>query len=159
MDVPAQDQVDARLRPRRQRAFAPIQQVGQVGLYLGANGVMRDHDAQLARPGLAQALRDPGDLRVRDLAVFMAARPRGVHAYRQQPWAFEHGFQHRAQRAPVVAVWVQRAGEHVVQRDVMVARHGQHGQRQALDEPTCRGELRPPRALRDVTAKHHQIGL
>ncbi|KAG1483080.1 hypothetical protein G6F53_014071 [Rhizopus delemar] len=56
MDVPAQDQVDARLGPGRQRALAPDQQIGEIGFDLGAHRVVRHHDPQLARAGLAQAL-------------------------------------------------------------------------------------------------------
>ncbi|MOA24730.1 hypothetical protein D3C78_1454220 [compost metagenome] len=119
--------------------------------------MVRHHDAQLARARLAQALRHAGDLRIGYFAVLAAARPRGVHADGEQARIFEHWLQHRAQRALVVAVRIERAREQVEKRDVVVARHGQHRQRQAFDEFAGGGELPAPRALRDVAAEHDQI--
>ncbi|KAG1542680.1 hypothetical protein G6F50_014074 [Rhizopus delemar] len=98
MDVPAQDQVDARLGPGRQRALAPDQQIGEIGFDLGAHRVVRHHDPQLARAGLAQALGHAGDLRIGNFTVLAAPGPCGVHADGQQTGVLEHGLQHRAQR-------------------------------------------------------------
>ncbi|MNV85358.1 hypothetical protein D3C71_1793080 [compost metagenome] len=109
----AQHQVDSRLRPGRQRAFAPDQQVGQVRLHLGAHGMVRHHDAQLPGPRLAQPLGYPGDLRIGDLAVLAAPGARGIHADGQHACVLEHRLEDRAQGPLVVAVGIQRTREHV----------------------------------------------
>ncbi|MCY1545066.1 hypothetical protein D9M68_809900 [compost metagenome] len=120
--------------------------------------MVRHHDPQLPGPGLAQALGDAGDLSGRDLAVLAAPGRGRVHADGQQAVVLEHGLQHGAQGPLVVTVGVERAREDVEQGNVMVTRHGQDRQRQALDEFARGGELAAPGALRDVAAEDDQLG-
>jgi hypothetical protein len=157
VDVAGEDELGAGLRELLEHAAA----TGERPLARSPGGigklVVEADDAQRARRRAGEALGCPLESTCPQAARLVSPRPDGVDPDHVQP----AGRVHRLCRLPLaleLLPWARKPRRRQ-QRDVVVARNGQHGRRQAVQQRRDTLVLITPPAVREVARGDHEIGL
>ena len=162
MVVPGKEEVEAELADHVQDRGLVLDRFADSAAtyWKREDGVMGDQDARDFGIDPAERLANERNLFVIDLAVLEGRGAGGVDPEHRRSRNFVKRAQDRVDEFAVARQRREEAAKYVVQRDIVIARNGQHHMTfvaDPLDERAGLFELRSARALGEIARRHHQV--